>query len=230
MKIIAVTFALAVALCLGGVAAQAAPITVPNPSFESPDVDPSGTAIDNWTQFTEGGSGNGIFDESRADTPAAPDGDQWAYFYVPAGIWRSIIWIQTGGTVADNTQYTVDYSLGDRDNFNLPDKFKVSLWADDPSSGGVEVASETINPTTLGLGNLGTANIQSTLTTGTTGSVGDPLYLRFMTRDTSGNKFLFLDDVVVLVPEPGTAGLLLLGAIPLVVSRIRRASTFLTQI
>jgi hypothetical protein len=114
----------------------AAPISVPDPSFETPDV-PDGAAIFNsvpgWTITSLATFGVGIHDQLNAQyagatgntvpLPGSADGYQDAFITVGAGINPSFASLSVTGlaTVIANTQYLLTVALGNRLDANPND-------------------------------------------------------------------------------------------------------------
>ncbi|QNN24974.1 hypothetical protein HED60_22750 [Planctomycetales bacterium ZRK34] len=115
---------------------------VANGSFETPGLGPdSGTtdmASNGWQEDGGAFGGPGIQTDDKSTSPAAPDGNQWAYFNVngtDTSTAEGRIW-QEVGEVQEDVVYTVDFTLGGRSNQQAVGAFEVALWAGGTAPGG----------------------------------------------------------------------------------------------
>ena len=208
MKILVLT----VAMMLVAVTVQAAlwDPAVLNPSFEAPDTSGAWSQyVDDW--FKQSWWGSFVESELGGGIPDTPHGVQWGGVSGDAQF-------QQIGTVEDNLDVPVSLLLGHRAN-NTQGDVTLSIWTggdvtvlDDYDPASVyhtltEVGAAQVDSVTLldpwGAGNPGEllSTIAGTLNTGTSGTVGTPLWIQI---ETTGK--VWVDNMVV--PEPATLILL----------------------
>ncbi len=150
-----VTVILAVACSLS----KAAPIAVPNFSFELPGNGPNGFGgtITSWADGDGGGTQAGTFNPTASRYPltgGATDGDNIAFSNGP------FISQTLAATYQPDTVYTLQVDVGDRNDTGFPG-FDVQLRA-----GGIAVGSATAVDVSVPNGGFGTANVSFTASPG----------------------------------------------------------------
>jgi len=220
-------------MCLAVSGAYAA-LEVANSSFEADVLDP-GTrtvAITDWyNRSAYCWATEETYDTERY--PATPYGSNWAELGRESWVYQQI------GTWEENLELRISLLTGSVVGQDYQG-FYVSLWAGgDPAQaadenifpdttlttavGATQIAisdlilPEAVLSDTMGnygyWGNATTAEVDVTLSTGTGYTEGDPLWLLIQA---AGRKRVLVDNVAVtVIPEPGTLGLLMLGAVGL---------------
>ncbi|GCA80541.1 PEP-CTERM sorting domain-containing protein [Microcystis aeruginosa] len=188
---------------------RAASITILNPSFESPALNPGGfnQLINNWTLTN--GSPQGAFRPTIGPnlnfTQAVPNGSQTAY--------------SNGGTISQtltatlqaNTQYTLGAFVGQRAGGQAFPGYSIELWAGTTllaSNGSVTPAVGTFAPVTVNY------------TSGSSVPLGQSLQIRLVSLSTGTSPQTNFDQITlnatpIPTPEPsailGLLGFGLLG-------------------
>jgi len=202
--------------------ASAISISIPNFSFENPDLGASGAVatIDDWTDPS--GCCDGVFVSPGYGQDAAPtDGDQIAFLNVDVGqIFQTL-----STDYQANTDYTIQLDISARTGPAATD-ILVALYHGTISGVGDLNASNTVASTVLDGTDGVVADTFNTFSLSATAAevsavsgVGQPIGLGFFGNGggTSGNSDFDLDNIRLdgtLIPEPSTfalAGLGLLG-------------------
>ena len=178
------------------------PVTIANPGFEAPVVQPYDlrSVVNNWY-----GEGNTAW-EGAADVPATPYGDNWAepdyYMFQKIGTW------------APGQTYEVELLLGAGNITNAFEGVELSLHTGE----GKEYVSvrqnlgntddlytplidlQTVAPAITA---LGTSEQTRTLGTGSSGLLGDPLWLKIQKVDGSDSEQrIFVDNIRIRKVNP----------------------------
>jgi len=196
-------------------AVEAAPLTITNPSFESPDVAVfADTTPTGWTVESMGNR-DVLLQDGGGNLGTPPDGSQWLVLDSrDAGkLFQNI------GTVDPDTIYTMAATVGVRSDLALPDDFEFGLWADPsptPSSPANLLArltkADLSLPTTAATpeSELATLNFDSTGST----FVGQNLFVRLAipSEDPVPIQQVLFDAVSVdatraIIPEPASVAI-----------------------
>lgn len=236
-------------LAIGVATADAAPITVPNSSFDSSGPAQTSTnpnVLPGWVFNVKGGSAYG--NESISSnflTPGASTGSNAAFINNDwPGVTDTLTSAASLGTIAPLTTYTLTVALGNRKTsdtslYGSPGNVSFSLLAN-----GVAFATTTVNNGTVANGTF--QDFTLTYTTGASGSIiGDALKIQLATLPEQGSAYQPAFDNVTLdatalpvipsdpvtVPEPSTWALMISGALALVLvaRRKRDASCYRTS-
>ena len=215
----------AMAAMLSGLAAQAAPITVPNASFESPTSPTQSSTNPNiltgWIFNVKGGSYYGTEAISgNLSSAGASSGNNAAFINNDdPNVTDTITSSASLATIAPQTKYTLTLAVGNHKGTGLyhdPGNVSFSLLAN-----GVAFASQTVTNGTVPDGTF--EDFTLTYTTPSTGSIiGENLTIQMASLPETGNAFQPAFDNVTLdatsvavVPEPPTAALLISGGFAL---------------
>ena len=211
------------ALAFASAPAFAELITVPNFSFEVPDVNPASVATGappGWTLVGIGGvfqpSGSqGFVDTAPLSAPA--QGDQYAYLNANNAVPGTVLTSENPlTTVSSGTTYTLTAALGHRFFTNLqPDDYQIELLVD-----GVSLASTTL---VNAYDNITPGTWENLSTSFTAAASGGELTIRLshFSDDPTERQGAFDNirlDATAAVPEPNT----LLGMLALFVTSFLR--------
>jgi hypothetical protein len=212
------------------ISASAAPISVPNFSFEDPALNPGEnsnggnglndtTAITDWTITAPPSSAqnNGVFFptsgfSSTNPLPAPADSDQTAYVFPgAAGGTCSIATTNSLGTVAADMLYTLTVALG---NWSVQ-SFNSGTYTIEILANGTAVASNTLAGSSITQGTF--EDLSANFTSPASGGVvGESLTIRLSGLAGANNDEGFFDnvrlDASAAVPEPGACTLLIVAA------------------
>ena len=217
--------------------ASAAPVSVPNFSFEDPDV-ADGQYIASFPGWSVGGNGfnqfgTGDFDDvsypgSRGDNgrlPGTSHGGQAVALGIQSS--ASLASLTSGplGVVADGVSYTLTVAIGNPLNFPHPDVSAIQLLVDD-----MVVASRSAGPELIPDGNFTDFSVSFATASNADPSSGGALSIRFQASgDPSapgiGDWQAHFDNVrleVTAVPEPSVVGLVLAGVVGVGATQVRR--------
>lgn len=217
----------AAALFLGTSFAGAAPVVVPNASFESPS-SPSQTStnpnlVTGWVFDVKNGSAYGTSAiSSNFNSAGTSDGSDYAFINNDSpNVTDTITSASSLGTIAPLTTYTLTLAIGNRKTsdsnpYGAPGDVSFSLLAN-----GVAFATTTVTNGTIPNGTF--EDFTLTFTTPATGSIiGQSLKLQLASLPQTGTAYQpSFDNVrldaaaVVVVPEPASGALLLSGLLML---------------
>lgn len=167
------------------------PNLVSNGSFEIPDLDtcgcPGSGAPEDWVADTSDESVLVFVKDEDEGYPPAPDGDQWLNFIIPDdGDYGAVF--QQIGVVHDNS--VLNYLFTGGRYLGLGGQGSISIWAGDPTAGGVlldEALFDADDPSLL--------ESSGAFNTGA-GNAGAPLYVRFEVFAGVGGMWYVVDDIV----------------------------------
>jgi hypothetical protein len=198
---------------------NAAPLTVPNSSFELSSPVQTSTNFDvvpDWVFSASNGSSFGIASiASNFSNPGASTGSNYAFINNDyPGDTDTITSAAPLGTIAPLTQYTLTVAIGNRNGTGLyddPGNVSFSLLAN-----GVTFATQTVSNGTVPNGTF--EDFSLTFTTPDTGTlIGQNLQIQLATLPEQGSAFqpgfdnVTLDATNLDVPEPQVLPLLLSG-------------------
>ena len=219
-RIFATAATVAVVLTLSAFASRAAPITVPNGSFESPSSPVSSTTdltiVPDWVFSDPGGNTFGTNSiASNFSSPGTSSGSEYAFILNKVPDVEDTITSASLGTITPLTEYTLTVALG---------RLTTSVAANDDSfsllANGVAFASQTVDTTAISKGTF--ADFSVTFTTPSSGSViGEDLAIQLAGLPDQQAQYeaafdnVRLDDTIMDVPEPPTWALLISGVLAL---------------
>jgi hapalindole biogenesis HpiC1 cyclase-like protein/PEP-CTERM motif-containing protein len=215
---------------------NAAPITVPNFSFETPVLSSGGVtnggngdtiAITSWT-ISSTNTNNGVYHPAAGafssvdPLPAPADQNQVAYLIPDAESSSSITTTASVGTIAANTMYTLTVALGNRLDTSF---FDSGLYTIDILANGVSVAEATRSGNTIAHGAF--SDLSAIFTSSAAGPlIGQSLTLQLSASSGFGGNEAIFDNVrltATVVPEPGMWEMILIGLVTLLgAQRLRR--------
>jgi hypothetical protein len=191
-------------------------VDVDNPSFENPETTTFDVNVTGWFEENKtAGDGLEAVQDNAANTnvPQTTFGSQWMNLSETAAVYQQI------DTFTSGFDYTFSGLLiGDRSN-KLFGQLSVELWVGN-GTGANDTALSSFaslaDSTTFDMTEVGTPSTQAianfTLSTGTTFTAGDSVWLRFSSIDgggASGDSQVLFDNVnITAVPEPTTTALL----------------------
>jgi len=225
--------AIGIGLMLSAPAANAALVSVPNASFESPS-SPTQTSTNvniatGWIFNVKNGSAFGTAAiSSNFSSAGASSGSDYAFINNDSpGVTDTLTSAASLGKIASLTDYTLTLAIGNRNGTGLyhdPGNVSFSLLAN-----GVAFATRTVNNGTVPDGTF--QNFTLTFTTPGSGPIiGENLTIQMAALPETGSAFqpsfdnVTLDATFVPVPEPQTWALLLItfGALALCLIRRRQ--------
>jgi len=216
--------AMAVVLTVSGLTSNAAPITVPNASFESPSSPTQTSSNPNiatgWVFNVKGGSayGTAAISSNFASTGTS-SGNNYAFINNDyPGVTDTITSAASLGTISGLTTYTLTLAIGNRTGTGLyhdPGNVSFSLLAN-----GVAFATKTVNSGTVPDGTF--EDFTLTYTTPSSGSIdGENLEVQLASLPETGSAYqpgfdnIRLSTTPVPVPEPQTWAILGIGVLAL---------------
>ncbi len=214
---------------------QAAPILVPNFSFESPDiVYASGGPIDSWTKIEPQAPQVGLFDNPPVNSPQGdhidnPDGAQFAFVFAGPGIG---LFQELTTTYQAGKYYTLTVAVGGGGgNMAYGTTLQLRLYYLDALNVKVNLATKDI-VFDAALDALDPQPINhlfdytaSTPVAITSALVGKAIGVEIIGTAGDGGGYWDVDNVrVEVVPEPSVVGLLMLGFVGAGLIRRRRSA------
>jgi hypothetical protein len=215
----------AMAVMLSAFAAHATPITVANPSFETP-ISPTQTSTNpnvatGWVFNVKGGSAYGTAAiSSNFSSPGTSLGNDYAFINNDdPNVTDTLTSVASLAKIAPETKYTLTLAIGNHNGTGLyhdPGNVSFSLLAN-----GVPFATQTVNNGTVPNGTF--EDFSLTYTTPSFNSIiGENLTIQLAALPEQSNAFQPAFDNVTLdatsvavVPEPPTAALLISGTFAL---------------
>jgi hypothetical protein len=234
------TMSAVVVLMLGAIAAHAAPVTVPNSSFEMP-VSPilkspsqsaktttDSTSVPGWVFSINGPSQYGTRSiAANFSSTGAASGNNYAFINNDQNnVTDTITSAMSLGTIEGQTRYTLTVAVGnptakDSSNYGSPGNISFSLLAN-----GVAFATDTVSNGTVANGTFQDFTLTFT-TPGTSAIVGEALEIQLASLPEAAPTEPAFDNItldVTLVPEPATWALVVLGALAVMGFGARRRS------
>lgn len=217
--------------------ASAAPISVPNFSFEEPDV-ADGQYVGSYPGWSVGGNGfnqfgTGDFDDvsypgSRGDNgrlPGTSHGGQAVALGIQSSASLASLTSAPLGVVAEGVSYTLTIAIGNPRNFPHPDVSSIQLLVDD-----VVVASRSAGPDLIPDGDFTDFSVSFATASDADPRSGGALSIRMQASgDPSmpgiGDWQAHFDNVrleAAAVPEPSVLGLVLAGVVGIAITQVRR--------
>jgi hypothetical protein len=189
---------------LAAPAAQAASITIQNPSFEAPVRGPGGFGdATNWNASATG-SVAGTYDPGPGYSNPVPDGNQIA-FVNNAHLWQTL-----SALLQANTLYTLEVFVGRRTDDPFPG-YSVELWAGDvfDSTAALLASSSAANPAPGTFEKLTLTWLSPSLHA----MNGKPLHIVLRGQGPQTNFDVVTLDAVAQTPEPSAIALFASGAV-----------------